>query len=81
MEKSLEKWCPDVQISAIHTKKPQKDLLWNDKLKEIGADYCCASFRAIRWYCDGVRPVMRLNEVTNVERDLKPTLSLMASMV
>ena len=36
---------------------------------------------AMRWYCDGVRPVMRLNEVTNVERDLNPTLSLMASMV
>lgn len=40
-----------------------------------------ASSRAMRWYCDGVSPVMRLNDVTNVERDLKPTLSLMASMV
>ena len=43
--------------------------------------HCCDSSRAKRWYCDGVRPVMRLNEATNVERDLKPTLSLMASMV
>jgi len=45
------------------------------------ANHSWASLRAMRWYCDGVRPVMRLNDETKVERDLKPTLSLMASMV
>ena len=68
-----------VQISAIYTKKQPKTAISSGKKNQ--KCYCRASSRASRWYCDGVKPVMRLKEVTNVERDLKPTLSLIASMV
>ena len=71
--------CTDFGI--LHKKMPEiGDSGWLID-EGITIFYCCDSRRARRWYCDGVRPVMRLNDETNVERDLKPTLSEMASMV